>query len=44
MNHLAQNIAASAMRDVLFSNGIYTDKTGSAPCLGPVPRRRRLNR
>ncbi len=44
MNHLAQNIAASALRDVLFANGIYTDKNGSVPCLGPVPRRRRLNR
>ena len=44
MNHLAQNIAASALRDVLFSNGIYRDRTTPAPCLGPVPHRRRLNR
>ena len=44
MNHLAQNIAASALRDVLFSNGIYTDKRIPAPRLGPVPHRRRLNR
>ena len=44
MNHLAQNIAASALRDVLFSNGIYTDRNAPAPRLGPVPHRRRLNR
>ena len=44
MTHLAQNIAASALRDVLFSNGIYSDRNTSAPYLGPVPHRRRLNR
>lgn len=40
MMHLAQNIAASALRDVLFSNGVHLASDGSISLIKP-PRRRR---
>ncbi len=40
--HLAQNISASALRDVRFANGIVADSDGVR--LGPLPRRRRIYR
>lgn len=38
--HLAQNIAASSMRDVLFANGVFIQPDGRIALLRP-PRRRR---
>ncbi len=40
MMHLAQNIGASALRDVLFSNGVHLAADGSISLIKP-PRRRR---
>ena len=40
MMHLAQNIGASALRDVLFSNGVHLAADGSISVIKP-PRRRR---
>ncbi len=38
--HLAQNVAASSMRDVLFANGVHLSSDGSISIIAP-PRRRR---
>jgi hypothetical protein len=40
MMHLAQNVAASALRDVLFSHGVHLAADGSISIIKP-PRRRR---